>query len=95
MAGGRVNGARLRAKVAHEAAARIKLVAGPKQRGENTKARMMRTTELLGWTYSRVHDVWYKIARRIDAHEMDQLRALTGQIHRLSTPKPLENSNSG
>lgn len=89
------DGARLRAKVAQEAATRIKLVAGPKRANESTKARIARTAELLGepWTYSRAHDIWYKIARRVEVFEMDQLRALTGEIHRLSTRKPLENSN--
>jgi hypothetical protein len=29
----------------------------------------------LGWRASRVHELWYRRARRIEAHELDRLRA--------------------
>jgi hypothetical protein len=87
------DGVRERAKVAQEAAARIKLVAGARRPGENTKARIARTAIELGWAYGRVHDIWYKIARRVEVFEMDRLRALTRGIHRLSPGKEVENSN--
>lgn len=90
---GRPTDNRERARVAQEAAVRIKRAAGERRAGETEKARIARTAQLLGWTFSRAHEVWYKLARRIEAHEMDQLRRLTGDIPRLSTDKPLENSN--
>lgn len=37
--------------------------------------RILQTARKLGWSYSRTRDVWYEQARRIDAREMDALRA--------------------
>lgn len=70
-----------------EAARLIRLAAGPVIPGETIKARMRRTQQVLGWSYSRVRAVWQLQAQRIDAHEMDQLR-------RLATAIPPKNSDS-
>lgn len=70
-----------------EAARLIKLAAGTIIPGETIKARMRRTVQVLGWSYNRVRDIWQQHARRIDAHEMDQLRAFSKVI-------PPENSDS-
>lgn len=47
----------------------------PVNGGATIRARILATARRLGWNYSRTRDVWYEQARRIDAHEMDQLRA--------------------
>ena len=47
--------------------------------GATIKERIVKTSRALGWVYSRTRDVWYEQARRIDAHEMDALRAAVRQ----------------
>lgn len=58
-----------------EGIALAKRVAGPALSGETVKARIIRTAELLGWDVRRTEDIWRGEARRIEAYEMDQLRA--------------------
>lgn len=58
-----------------EAAELIRLVAHPPQPGETIRGRIARAARGLGWTFNRTQDIWRREARRIDAHEMDQLRA--------------------
>jgi hypothetical protein len=43
--------------------------------GASVSERIRAAARKLGWDFSRTRDVWYEQARRIDAHEMDQLRA--------------------
>ena len=43
--------------------------------GATIGERIRTTARKLGWDFSRTRDVWYEQARRIDATEMDQLRA--------------------
>ena len=49
----------------------------PASGGATILERINRTSRKLGWPFSRTRDVWYEQARRIDATEMDQLRAAT------------------
>lgn len=41
------------------------------------KARIRQAAHDLRWSFSRASDVWYRKARRVDAHEMDRLREAT------------------
>ncbi len=43
--------------------------------GATIARRVMLTARKLGWSYTRTNDIWRRQARRIDAFEMDQLRA--------------------
>jgi hypothetical protein len=36
----------------------------------------------LGWSYSRTKNIWYKDAKRIDAHEIDRLREIQREVAR-------------
>lgn len=45
--------------------------------GTTIGERILLTARKLGWPHTRTRDVWYEQARRIDAREMDQLRAAT------------------
>lgn len=38
-------------------------------------ARILKASRDLRWRFGRTRDIWYEQARRIDAREMDQLRA--------------------
>lgn len=58
----------------------IRFVAGPPVAGETVKARMRRTAILLGWSGSRVREIWNGAAHRIDAHEMDALRRIVSAL---------------
>lgn len=58
-----------------EASALLRRVAGPRGAGDSVKALIRRTARRLQWGPSRVKDVWYQDARRIEAYEMDRLRA--------------------
>jgi hypothetical protein len=59
-----------------EAARLIQAVVEPRSPKETIKSRIGRTAKTLGWNFSRTRKIWHRIARRIDAHEMDQLREL-------------------
>lgn len=78
-----------------EAQRLIRIVAGPELATETTKSRIARTVQILGWTMTRVRNVWHRAAHRIDAHEMDQLRAITqGKLNKFSTRNASEDSDS-
>lgn len=44
--------------------------------GDSIKTAIVRVARKLGWSIPRTKAIWYAEARRIDAAEMDQLRAL-------------------
>jgi hypothetical protein len=48
--------------------------AEPRPAGDQVKAAVRRASQRLGIPFSRVRDIWYGDARRIDADEMDKLR---------------------
>lgn len=47
--------------------------------GESVKDAINRVARLLRWKFARTKAIWYDEARRIDAHEMDQLRRLAAE----------------
>lgn len=78
-----------------EAQRLIRIVAGPELPTETTKSRIGRTVQILGWTMTRVRNIWHRGAHRIDAHEMDQLRTITqGKPKEFSTRNVSEDSDS-
>lgn len=59
-----------------EASFLIKLAAEPRPVGDTVKAAIRRASRRVGLTFSRSRDIWYGQARRVDASEMDKLRAV-------------------
>jgi hypothetical protein len=57
-----------------EAQTLVRLCAEPRPAGDQVKAAVRRASQRLGIPFSRVRDIWYGDARRIDADEMDKLR---------------------
>jgi hypothetical protein len=57
-----------------EAQILVRRCAEPRPAGDQVKAAVRRTSQRLGISFSRVRDIWYGDARRIDAEEMDRLR---------------------
>jgi hypothetical protein len=61
------------------------------------KQRIGTMAHALGWAYSRTRDIWHGEARRIDAHEMDQLRWFCDRLPQdrlISTAIPSEDSDA-
>ena len=57
-----------------EAQTLVRRCAEPRPAGDQVKAAVRRASQRLDIPFSRVRDIWYGDARRIDAHEMDKLR---------------------
>jgi hypothetical protein len=57
-----------------EAKILVRRCAEPRPAGDQVKAAVRRASQRLGIPFSRVRDIWYGEARRIDADEMDKLR---------------------
>jgi hypothetical protein len=57
-----------------EARALVQRCAEPRPAGDLVKVAIFRASQRLNMPVSRVKDIWYGDARRIDAEEMDQLR---------------------
>jgi hypothetical protein len=70
---------------AAEASSLIRMAAEPRQTGDSVKAAIRRAAHRLGLTFTRAKNIWYGEARRIDAHEMDALRALANKYARIAT----------
>jgi len=51
----------------------LKELAEPRQVGDSIQAAIVRAARLAGLPYPRAFNVWYGRARRIDAHEADQI----------------------
>jgi hypothetical protein len=68
-----------------EAAELVRQAAEPRPVGDSVKAAIRRAANKLGWPHSRVKNVWYREARRIDAHEMDALRGLAQRYANIAT----------
>lgn len=62
-----------------EASNLVRRAAEPREAGESVKAAIGRAARRLHWSITRTRAIWYAEARRIDSHEMDQLRALARQ----------------
>lgn len=61
-----------------EACNLLKRAAVP-QAGESVKSAINRVARQLHWNFARAKSIWYGEAKRIDAHEMDQLRRLAAE----------------
>ena len=57
-----------------EAQTLVRRCAEPRPAADKVKAAIRRASQRLDMPFSRVRDIWYGDARRIDAHEMDKLR---------------------
>src|ERR1700756_1700884 len=57
-----------------EAQTLVRRCAEPRPAADKVKAAIRRASQRLNLPFSRVKDIWYGDARRIDAHEMDKLR---------------------
>jgi hypothetical protein len=58
-----------------EAQALVRQCAEPRPVGDSIKSAINRAARRLGFGPSRTRKLWYGNAQRIDAHEMDHLRA--------------------
>lgn len=47
--------------------------------GESVKDAINRVARQLHWNFARTKAIWYREAKRIDAHEMDELRRLANE----------------
>jgi hypothetical protein len=53
--------------------------AEPRPAGDTTKAAILRSSHRLQLPFSRIKNIWYGEARRIDAKEMDRLRRVADE----------------
>jgi phytoene/squalene synthetase len=58
----------------NEAQTLVRRCAEPRPAGDQVKAAVRRASQRLDIPFSRVRDIWYGDARRINADEMDRLR---------------------
>jgi hypothetical protein len=58
-----------------EAQSLLREYISPPIAGESVKQRIWNAARRVGFTISRTHTLWYGNARRVDATEIDQLRA--------------------
>jgi hypothetical protein len=65
--------------LSREASVLVRRVAEPRTIGDSVKAAIVRASRRLGWRFSRTRDIWYAHARRIDAFEIDALRAAAAE----------------
>lgn len=89
MARGRNRNAAAIEAVRKEAAALVKLAAGPSRPGDTIKVRIARAAGNLGWAATRTRHIWHGEGQ-IEVHEMDQLRrvALEEAQRRFGSPIP-------
>jgi hypothetical protein len=73
-----------------EARALVRLCAEPCSAGDLVKVAIFRASQRLEMPVSRVKDIWYGDARRIDAHEMDQLRRSANEAELAQTVAAIE-----
>lgn len=57
-----------------EASTLLRKLVADEPTGTKIKGLIDAAAKKVGWKFSRTKDVWYRDARRIDAHEMDRLR---------------------
>jgi transposase-like protein len=78
-----------------EAQTLVRTIAEPRAVGDSVKVSISKAARRLGFTFSRAKDIWYGDARRIDAAEIDKLRALAKQSRVVAARKSvLELRNS-
>jgi hypothetical protein len=66
---------KLRTSSIDEAQTLVRQCAEPRPAGDNVKAAIGRASRRLNMQFNRTRDIWYGQAKRIDAEEMDKLRA--------------------
>lgn len=54
----------------------VRGAADPRPSGDSVKQAIVRVARRLKWSFTRTRAIWYAEARRIDAAEMDALRAI-------------------
>ena len=62
-----------------EASELIRRAAEPRPVGDSVKAAITRAARRVGLGYERAKAIWYAEARRVDASEMDRLRAVAAE----------------
>lgn len=62
-----------------EASHLIRYAAEPRPVGDSVKAAITRAARRVGLGYERAKSLWYSEARRVDASEMDRLRAVAAE----------------
>lgn len=62
-------------EMSDEAGELLRKLSEPRPVGDSVKSAIARAARRLRWSYTRTKAIWYAEARRIDASEMDQLRA--------------------
>lgn len=62
-----------------EASHLIRYAAEPRPVGDSVKAAITRAARRVGLGYERAKSLWYAEARRVDASEMDRLRAVAAE----------------
>ena len=62
-----------------EASHLLRRAAEPRPADDSIKAAIVRAARRAGIGYERAKSIWYGEARRIDAHEMDRLRAVAAE----------------
>lgn len=65
----------MNAAIASEMQSSLRLIAEPIHAGDSIKAQIGRAARRVGFDYWRTHDLWYARARRIDAVELEAVRA--------------------
>lgn len=80
----------LREAARNEAAALVRLAAGPRGYDDTIRHCITRAAARLGWSYRRTEDIWRREARRIESFEMDSLRALQPKGPRRKRPENSE-----
>ena len=62
-----------------EASQLLRIVAEPRPVGDSVKSAITRAARRVGFPIARAENIWRQEARRIDASEMDRLRAVAMQ----------------
>lgn len=69
--------------ISDEMAERVRIAALPIRASDSVKTRIVRASLRLGLAYQRTRALWYRAARRIEAHEADLIRARTAHLAEL------------
>jgi hypothetical protein len=63
-----------------EASTLLRSFVGDAPAGTKVKSLITSAAKAAGWKFTRTKDVWYRDARRIEAHEMDRLRSVAAKL---------------
>lgn len=63
-----------------EMSQRVQLAALPNRPSDSVKAKIVRASIRLGLPFQRAKAIWYRAARRIEAHKADLIRARTAHL---------------